>query len=234
MEEVKKPSREEMTSFLKGHFRYDTMSSWNQATSYAKCIKVHKFNLPADVRDRCYDLLGVEEAYDDFNFILRDFDERHDYEWQIGTNGRSGGYLVLYHGGVKFSGYRSACVKCGQGNCLHIVDQITPDLPKSDRHGEIRYGTDRTCGKCGAIARVNQVKMQVFTNPGKSVDADEHFDSEDWDDYRLANRYELIKDFDKTCEDACNAFIEFAKNNKVEEQTIMVPKKIMVAVPVEG
>ena len=33
------------------------------------------------------------------NSLITSFDRKHDYLWQAGFNGRSGGYLVLYKGG---------------------------------------------------------------------------------------------------------------------------------------
>jgi hypothetical protein len=56
-------------------------------------------------------------------------------------------------------------------------------------------------------------------------------DFEDWDMATLQDRRDLVMDFDQTCENAVAEFVEFAKTHKVEEKTIMIPKKIMVAVP---
>ena len=38
---VDKRSRAEMTAYLAGHFRYDTMHSWNRSTSYACNMKLY-------------------------------------------------------------------------------------------------------------------------------------------------------------------------------------------------
>jgi hypothetical protein len=35
------------------------------------------------------------------NGLMNNFDEAHLFKWQVGTNGRSGGYIVLYQGGIK-------------------------------------------------------------------------------------------------------------------------------------
>jgi hypothetical protein len=228
----KEITRKEMVDFLASHFRYDTMSSWNAATSYAKCIKLREFSITHDLHMKCYDFLDNDQAFEDFNDVLWMFELDHNYEWQIGRNGRSGGYLVLYKGGRKFSGYRSVCTACGQGNCLQIVDAITSDLPKTDKHGEIRYSVDKRCGRCNADARVNQIVMQTYTSSGQSVDR--HEDFEEWDDDSIKDRYNLVKEFDQACENACNSFLEFVKANTIEERTIMVPKKIRVAVPIGG
>lgn len=38
-------SRRAMTSLLNNHCRYDTMRSWNAATSYAHTIKIYRLGL---------------------------------------------------------------------------------------------------------------------------------------------------------------------------------------------
>lgn len=119
---------ERMIRFLRDHFRYDTMNSWNASTSYARCIKVHRLGLDGETADRSFDMLQVDEAFLGFRRILAEFDRRHDHRWQIGTNGRSGGYLVLYRGGTRESPYRSYCLACGQENCLRVLNFMsTPE-----------------------------------------------------------------------------------------------------------
>lgn len=92
-------SRAAMISYLQGHERYDTMNSWNRSTSYSHCIKVDRIGLAPTNVMACLDMLDVSEAFEEFSDILSDFDRRHDYQWQIAQNGRSGGYLVLIQGG---------------------------------------------------------------------------------------------------------------------------------------
>jgi hypothetical protein len=38
-------SRAAMTAYLKNHFRYHTMNSWNRSTSYACNLKVNRLGL---------------------------------------------------------------------------------------------------------------------------------------------------------------------------------------------
>lgn len=45
---VDKRSREEMTTYLAGHFRYNTMNSWNRSTSYACNMKLYNLGLDRD------------------------------------------------------------------------------------------------------------------------------------------------------------------------------------------
>jgi hypothetical protein len=162
---TKPESREEIINYLKNHFRYDTMNSWNNSTSYANRIKIRDLNgIDRDLEMRCYEMLEVEEAFEGFVNQIFLFHLSHD-AYCIGQNGRSGGYLVLLN----------------------------------DRF------------------------------PGKNIDMDEDF--EDWGFWGLQERCNLVWDFDNACEDAVAEFVEFAKTHVAEEKTIMIPKKIMVAIP---
>lgn len=98
-------SRKEMTDFLQNHFRYPTMNSWNRATSYACNLKIHRLGLEAEIESKLYDMLGTQEFYCLRQDALDLFNEMHDYRWQAAFNGRSGGYLVLYQGELRSSGY---------------------------------------------------------------------------------------------------------------------------------
>ena len=60
--EVDKRCRETMIAFLKKHFRYYTMNSWNKSTSYAKNIKLHNVDKPKDVdNDTWWEMIGITE-----------------------------------------------------------------------------------------------------------------------------------------------------------------------------
>ena len=88
-----------MTAYLRQHERYYAMNSWNRSTSYAHTIKLHYLNLDKDTLNACFEMLEVSEAFEEFSEILRDFERRDHWRWQIAQNGRSGGYLVMIHGG---------------------------------------------------------------------------------------------------------------------------------------
>lgn len=120
-----------MIAYLVNHFRYNTMNSWNGSTSYAANVKVQKLTFPNnEVRNRAYDLIQTDDAYEDVRYIMRRFDKDHDYEWQVGFNGRSGGYIVLYQGGRKKSEHKSVCTSCGQRNFKSV---LPPAVTKEDR-----------------------------------------------------------------------------------------------------
>lgn len=97
---VNRQSRKKMIAFLFNHFRYDTMNSWNKNTSYAHCIKLHRnLGLPNDINcDIMHDMVFNPKWCNHMGNLIDQFGEVQDHNWQVGTNGRSGGYLVLYHG----------------------------------------------------------------------------------------------------------------------------------------
>ena len=109
-------SRKQMTGFLKNHFRYPSLNSWNYSTSYACDLKIHSLGLDADLTDRLYDMLELQEFFSVQKELLYEFGKQHRFLWQACMNGRSGGYLVLYQGEMRESGYQSYCTCCGQKN----------------------------------------------------------------------------------------------------------------------
>ena len=100
--EVNTTSKDEMISFLKNHFRYFTMNSWNGLTSYANNVKLHNLGLTNKQLEKAYDMLISNESEDIdislYNQMIYDVKEAFNQEtgYQVGFNGRSGGYLVLY------------------------------------------------------------------------------------------------------------------------------------------
>ena len=150
---VDKRSRVEMTAYLAGHFRYDTMHSWNRSTSYACNMKLYNLGLDRDTENKLWDLIEVPEFYDQPNELIEEFGRRHNYLWQAGWNGCSGGYLVLYQGGTKRSEYRSFCTKCGQKNYTSVAK------------------TETRCGVCNEETRIDFVKAptQIFSYPGRTL-----------------------------------------------------------------
>jgi hypothetical protein len=211
---MRKPrTKQQMVDFLMKHFRYDTMSSWNRADSYATKIKAHSLGLTLTEQDAVYAMLDVQDSHQEsgFNAVLSDFDRRHNFSYQIGVNGRSGGYLVLCSGGSKPSEHKSQCRKCGQRNFQTV---------------EVEPGQ---CGKCHAQARYNRAfQPETFTNPGQGIDMDGDF--AEWDTSSLKQRVDLVWDFDKTCQRAVRAYVNFALENKVVEETVFIPKTVRVAV----
>lgn len=117
--QVDRRSRNSMVAFLTNHFRYNTMNSWNQATSYANCIKVHRLGLTSEQQNRAFDMLSVD-YWDEIRFPIDDFTRDMNGSYTIGTNGRSSGYLVLYESHYQSTGHKSYCRSCGQRNFKRV------------------------------------------------------------------------------------------------------------------
>jgi hypothetical protein len=75
------------------------MNSWNNSTAPAYNMKVYKV-IPENLQNKVFELMDCEDFYDGINDLIHFFDETHNHNWQAGFNGRSGGYLVLYQGGL--------------------------------------------------------------------------------------------------------------------------------------
>lgn len=86
-----------MVDFLHNHFRYYTLNSWNQSTSYANKVKIYDLPIPLELRDLAYDVAGGAVQSPDFDVICQDefefFTEETGYA--AAFNGRSSGYIVM-------------------------------------------------------------------------------------------------------------------------------------------
>ena len=214
--EVNIKKRGEMIAFLKNHFRYHTMNSWNRATSYANNIKLYKIDKPADIdSDKYFEMLGITEWQEKLSDLLEEFGRRHNWLWQAGINGRSGGYVVLYQGGIRPSGYKSCCIHCGQKNYQAVDD-----------------GQTGICCRCDARARVNfkEPHTQVFTWPGKNVDMGEDF--RNWGLSELQDRVVLVQELDRLCDNIVDTYVDTCRSYRIAEEEILVPKRIKVLEPV--
>lgn len=80
--------------------RYWTMNSWNLSKSLAYNMKIYKI-FPGKYQNDIYALMDKPDAYSGVNRLISAFEHKYNYRWQAGFNGRSGGYLVLYSGGIK-------------------------------------------------------------------------------------------------------------------------------------
>lgn len=202
-------SRQGMIDFLTAHFRYNTMNSWNQSTSYAHNVKVHNLGFTREQEQKLYEMIETDEFYEYIRNLLSDFAVRHRYVWQVGFNGRNSGYLVLYQGYAKPSGYKSVCTECGQRNYKSVVES-----------GNCK------CGRCGANARIDYTTppLEVGCYPGRNTDMGEDF--EDWEVYQLRERVKVVCDFDKLCDDILIMVAGLIENYEVCEETVYRPEII--------
>lgn len=121
---VDRRSRRAMTEFLSSHFRYHTAGSHNRSTSYAHCIKVDRLGLNREQTDAAYDMLAAETYWDRIDDPIREFTHSMHGMYAIGTNGRSGGYLVLYRSEYKSTEHLSFCRSCGQRNFRRVAPTL--------------------------------------------------------------------------------------------------------------
>ena len=84
----------QMFNFLKDHYQYYTMNSWNDNSSIANNVKVYNLKLSGN----CWNALAFLQNDDYFtiNLMIADWEAEHK-GYSVGFNGRSGGYLVLYN-----------------------------------------------------------------------------------------------------------------------------------------
>ena len=83
----------QMFNFLKNHFQYYTMNSWNRQKSIANNVKIYNLGLTGDH----WTALAFiqDDDYFTINLMIEDWEAEHK-GYKVGFNGRSGGYLVLY------------------------------------------------------------------------------------------------------------------------------------------
>lgn len=205
-------SRTEMTDFLQNHFRYNTMNSWNNSTSYACNLKVYRLGLTSEIENKLYDMVCVQGFFDALKPLMDAFAEAHNYRWQAGMNGRSGGYLVLYQGETKLSQYKSYCTCCGQRNYRIALDG------------------DNTCGVCRQPSRINYQKppKEILVYPGRGTDYGEDF--EDWSMDELRERVRLVQELDQLGDAMVDRAVWLANNYTVEEEEYFEPRtgKVLV------
>lgn len=214
--EVDMRSRESMAAYLGEHFRYPTANAWNNATSYACNMKIHSAGLPASITDQLYQLTQTDQFYSVLERKLRAFAEKHRYEWQAGWNGRSGGYLVLYQGGLKQSEHKSVCTACGQRNFRSVTE------------------TGTKCGRCCAEARVDfsVPPSEIVVYPGKATDHGmKTEDFLEWDTSRLRDRTRLVKEFDALADKVASEAVRMATTYTTEEFVDYVPETRVRMVP---
>lgn len=205
----KPKTRKEIESFLSNHSRYNDRGSF-----FSRNIKLHMVSFPdAETRDRAWEMLDVDEAYEDFNDVLQDFAATNEYFYQIRRCGRSGGYLVLLDGGRKETGHKSFCPACGQRNF-----QVA-------KEGDL-------CGVCHKPRRNYDRPPKTTYTTGKTI-GEPDGDYSDWCLSSLKNLMNVVWSFDKACQQAVDAFISFAAENEAVEETFLVPQQVKVCRPVE-
>lgn len=200
-------SRKAMTEFLENHFRYNTMNSWNLSTSWANNVKYYNLDLTSEQQDKFFELICSEDTlfYGIYaEDLIRQF--RDETGYNVGFNGRSSGYLVMYDGAWKTLDYKSRCSSCYQ---LSFAEA---------KEGDCR------CGRCGKDTRVNLSKpiKEFQTYPGRSVDED--LDCEELSIRELREKVKLVCRFDQLCDDIRNELVYYLDSHEVVEEEYTVTK----------
>lgn len=134
----------QMFNFLKDHFRYATMNSWNGVYSIANNVKVHRLNLSGD----CWTALNLLNSgeYETINWMIKDWEREHP-GYVVGFNGRSGGYLVLY-------------------NADNRGDILPCSITDNDDYSQYK----EWCRYYGYTVKENRFELQMFTKLVRDFD----------------------------------------------------------------
>lgn len=135
----------QMFNFLKDHFRYATMNSWNGEYSIANNVKVYKLGLSGD----CWTALNLLEngEYDVINEVIKAWEREHP-GYVVGFNGRSGGYLVLY-------------------NADNRGDVLPPSITDNDDYSQYK----EWCKYYGYTVKENRFELRMYTQLVRDFDA---------------------------------------------------------------
>lgn len=95
--EVNKQSRKEMVFYIKNHFTYNRLNSWNKWKGYANNVKIYNLGLTKEQRKKYYNIfLNTEidtlQFYDTIQLYFEEFIESTGY--RVYFNGSSNGYIV--------------------------------------------------------------------------------------------------------------------------------------------
>ena len=90
------------------------------------------------------------------------------------------------------------------------------------------------CGRCGASGERGRFDLvngnrQLAVYSGRAVDADIDFDDLSLSDLRA--KVDLVRSFDRACDEIRNHFIDLINESEVATETIMVPTKVQVLRP---
>ena len=95
-----------MWNFLKKHYTYYTLNSWNRQKSIAHNVKLYNLDLDGDwtvAMRYIFDVADSGLLQMQIEDEIREFEEKYPY-YEVASNGRSGGYLVIYekqgHGSI--------------------------------------------------------------------------------------------------------------------------------------
>ena len=102
IEKFFRPTNEKMTNqekfdYIKNHFRYDTMNSWNNSTSFANNVKIHNIGFTKEQQenynkiffDENFSKTDAQSLYDNIDELIHKFQEEYNFNFSIRFNGSS-------------------------------------------------------------------------------------------------------------------------------------------------
>ena len=100
---LKEKTLESKFEYIKEHYTYDVMNSWNNLESIANNVKIWNLELTSEQIDKFLELLDIDSdyIYDILNILIEDFEDVTGT--QIFFNGSNGGHLVMI---PRFDEYR--------------------------------------------------------------------------------------------------------------------------------
>lgn len=156
-----------MWNFLKEHFTYHTMNSWNYGRSVAHNVKVHRLNLEGDWWNVLRYLNDEADSGCLQMFIddeIREFESDNPY-YEVFFNGRSGGYLVL----CEKRGHKSVLPDCVDNydtyeefkkDCRYYSERVIDYIHELRDAVEIVREFDKLCDRLRDI--VNDFSKKSF------------------------------------------------------------------------
>lgn len=185
----------QMFEFLKGHFEYPTLSSWNHLYSIANNVKINRLGLTGDWW-MALKLLENGE-YDTINWMIHEWMTEHT-GYEVYFNGRSGGYLILkdrdYNGHMlPESVLDSETYEDYKDWCRENYGSVKANRDELVRFTKLVQDFDRLCDQLRDFCEeLSNLKFEVVEME-KSV---ERFNSEYEDDLELLGFRQLHCDGD--------------------------------------
>lgn len=174
----------QMFNFLKNHFEYPTMNSWNRRYSIANNVKLYNLGLSGDW---CIALDLLENGeYDTINFMIQDWQREHN-GYEVYFNGRSGGYLVLKEDDTSCGALPDFITECDnyeeyKSYCKDFYGSVKANRSNLIFYTKLVQDFDKLCDEIRAfVDELSNLKFEVV----EMEKSTEEFNNEYADDLEL-------------------------------------------------
>lgn len=152
----------QMFNFLKNHFEYWTMNSWNRMESIANNVKLYNLDLTGDW-SVALSLLEAGE-YDTISWMIHDWEEENR-GYEVTFNGRCGGYLVLTDKGSNAHVLPQAVYECEDYEeykryCKEFYGSVKENRWELVRYTKLVQSFDKLCDQLRDFC--NELSKQSF------------------------------------------------------------------------